>query len=367
MKKRPSFAGLSFCFLQREENHEQSELAYILGVEKELFERGLYLKLTSSCISKVDLTKDKPLLYVRCPRMPSDLEAKLGYRRSNHSPNKKVKIFGFQSMIITDIEVEIGLELPVGCITSPGDRSDGSYLIPERRKFIQKHKLLPYLDIGDCGFDTLDNFEEIRETASIPIIDYNRRNEKIDEKTLRARGYDNKGIPFAPCGVLCRSNGHDERKKRVSYVCRKKCLASPSFVPFPISGCRYLARECGYSTHMSIVAHPRVTCEIPRSSDRWKKIRNLRSASERTNGATKEADLDILETPRIYGLDRASIEATMACITTLLKRVMKFIIKVTLNLMKYLKTWKRSYREKLEVPKVPDSILSLLKGKRSPP
>ena len=367
VKKRPSFVALSFCFLPNDEKREKSELARILGVERKLSQKGLYLKLTSSCISRIDLTRDEPLIYVKCPRMPSDLEAKIGYRRSNHNPNKKVKIFGYQSVITTNIEIEIGLELPIGCITSPGDELDGSYLISERKKLIQKHSLFPYLDIGDCGFDIIDNFKEIRETGSIPIIDYNIRNEKTDEETLKSRGYDKKGVPFAPCRTLCKSNGYDEREKRVSFVCRKQCLTSPSFVPDPISGCKYLAKECGYSTHMSIKAHPRLVCEIPRSSDRWGKIRNLRLASERTNGTTKEADLDILESPRIYGLAAASIEAIMACITTLLKRVTRFIIKVTLNLMKYLKTWDKSYKRKLQGPKVPAFILSLIKGKKSFP
>jgi len=96
---------------------------------------------------------------------------------------------------------------------------------------------------------------------------------------------------------------------------------------------------------MSIKAHPRLICEIPRCSDRWKKTRNLRSASERSNGTCKSSDLDILESPRIYGLKMASIEATMACITTLLKRTMHFVIRVTLNLIKYLETWDESTRK----------------------
>ncbi len=146
-----------------------------------------------------------------------------------------------------------------------------------------------------------------------------------------------------------RPNGYDKEKKRVSFVCRKECLTCPLAVPDSIKDCKYLENECGYSTHMSIKAHPRLISEIPRCSDRWKKIRNFRSASERSNGTCK-SDLDILESPRIYGLTMASIEATMTCITTLLKRVMSFIIGITLNLMKHLKTWDKSYKKKLEAP-----------------
>ena len=367
VRKKPTFAALSFCFIPKEEDQKQSELAYILLLEKKLSQQGLYLQLLSSCISKIDLTKDEPLIYVRCPRMPADLEAKIGYRRSNHNPNKKVKVFGYQAMITTNIELEIGLELPVGCVTSPADKLDGSYLIPEREKFIKEHGFLPYFDIGDCGFDIEKNFHRIRSTYSIPIIDYNKRGEKTDIKSLMMRGYDEKGTPFAPCGALCKSNGHDEKKKRLSFVCRKQCLTSSLAVPNPIEACKYLSNECGYSTHISIRAYPRLICEIPRCSDRWKKIRNLRSASERSNGTTKSSDLDILDSPRIYGLAMASIEATMACITTLLKRMMRFVIGITLNLMRYLKTWERSYKKRLEAPKVPTFILSLIQRKRSPP
>ncbi|MFQ5868237.1 MAG: transposase, partial [bacterium] len=367
VKKRPTFAALSFCFIPKEEEQRQSELAYILGLEKRLSQQGLYLKLLSSCISKIDLTKDEPLIYVNCPRVPADLEAKIGYRRSNHNPNRKVKVFGYQAMITTNIELEIGLELPVGCKVTSADKLDGSYLIPEREKLIQNHGFLPYLDIADSGFDIEKNFHRIRSTSSIPVIDYNKRGERTDIETLKMRGYDDRGIPFAPCLALCKSNGYDEKKKRLSFVCRKQCLTSPRAVPNPVEACKYLSNECGYSTHVSIKAHPRLICEVPRCSDRWKKIRNLRSASERSNGTTKSSDLDILESPRIYGLAMASIEATMACITTLLKRMMRFVIGITVNLMRYLKTWKRSYKNKLAAPNVPTFILSLIQRKRSPP
>ncbi|MBA7650266.1 hypothetical protein ES703_58069 [subsurface metagenome] len=276
-------------------------------------------------------------------------------------------MFGYQAMITTNIELEIDLELPVGCITSPGDELDGSYLIPEREKLIKEHGFLPYFDIGDCGFDIKKNFDHIRNTCSIPVIDYTERNEKTDIKSLRKRGYDKKGTPFAPCGALCKPNGYDKEKKRGSFVCRRQCLTSSLAVPNPIDACKYLGTECGYSTHMSIRAHPRLVCEIPRCSDRWKKIRNLRSASERSNGTCKSSDLDILDSPRIYGLAMASIEATMACITTLLKRMMRFVIGITLNFMRYLKTWNKSYNKKLATPKVPTFILSLIQRKRSPP
>jgi len=52
VKKRPTFAALSFCFLPKEDDQKRSELAYILLLEKRLSQQGLYLKLLNSCISK---------------------------------------------------------------------------------------------------------------------------------------------------------------------------------------------------------------------------------------------------------------------------------------------------------------------------
>jgi len=73
---------------------------------------------------------------------------------------------------------------------------------------------LPYFDIGDCGFDIKKNPLHARSTCSIPVFDYNKRKEKTDIKSLRKRGYDKKGTPFAPCGASCKSNGYDEKKKK---------------------------------------------------------------------------------------------------------------------------------------------------------
>jgi len=136
VKKRPTFRILSFCFVPKENYQKQSELAHILGLKKRLLEEGLYLKLFSSSISRIDLTRDEPLVYVSCPKVSADPEAKVGYKRANYNPNKKAQVFDYQAMITTNIELEIGLELPVGCACSPADELDGSESFPEREKLI---------------------------------------------------------------------------------------------------------------------------------------------------------------------------------------------------------------------------------------
>lgn len=96
-----------------------------------------------------------------------------------------------------------------------------------------------------------------------------------------------------------------------------------------------------------------------------KRLETFAQSLKRSNGTCKSSDLDILESSRIYGLVMASIEVTMACITTLLKRVIRFVIKITLNLKRFLKTWDKSYKKKLEVPKVPAFIVSFSWKKKS--
>ena len=87
-----------------------------------------------------------------------------------------------------------------------------------------------------------------------------------------------------------------------------------------------------------------VLCEIPRGTKRWKKIRNLRPASERTN-STAKSDLDILARPQVMGLERAAILGQLACIVVLLKRFLNFVVRVTVTLRKAIitsskKLWK---------------------------
>jgi len=116
---------------------------------------------------------------------------------------------------------------------------------------------------------------------------------------------------------------------------------------------------------MSIIQHPRLVNEIPRGSERWKKLHNLRSSSERTNSTTK-SDLDILEHPRVMGLERAKILAQMACISTLLKKVMHFIVKVTLTWRKHISTNDKRWWKGLQLRKIP-TFLSNMLHPRAPP
>lgn len=315
--------------------HDQT--AKVFGVEDELNKASLMILPLENNISKIDLNlKDNPV-FVKCPKMPSDLEAKIGYRRSKYTPDKKEKVFGFLAVISTAVEPETGLELPIAALTStPASKPDGKMFIPLKEQIKSSHpSIKTYADIGDAGFDMTYNYHYVRKNGSFPFFDYNPRGENLSQQALWKRGYDQYGHAFAPCKITCHPNGYDPQEKRLSFVCRKQCLSKNA--PQPIKDCPHFDNECGYSTHIPISRNPRLFTEIPRNTKRWKEIRNLRSSAERTNSGTK-SDLDILERPKVYGLKRAAVLTQIACIALLIKRFLSFVINISLTLRKYWKT-----------------------------
>lgn len=365
--KPPSIQVCAFKLLpyNPEVFNEKDQTASLFGVEEELKKHNLMLVSLRSNISKLELNLMDNPVYVRCPRMSYDLDAKVGYRRSKYNPNKKEKVFGYQVVISTSIEPETGLEIPVACVTKPGSAHDGNYFIhlKEQIKW-QHHYFKTSIDIGDCGFDQEQDYDYARAEGSIPIFDYNVRREKLTQEVLYQRGYNQDGWPYAPCSTLCRPNGYDKVHKRLSFTCGKQCVRPPerAFIPEPITNCPHLANSSGFATHRAISENPRLLCEIPRGTKRWKKIRNLRPASERTN-STAKADLDILAHPQVMSLERAGILAQIACIVVLLKRFLDFVAKITLTLRKAVATHSLKLWKQLELKKVPSHLISIIQRK----
>ena len=67
-----------------------------------------------------------------CPKVPSDLEAKVGYHVNNKNPSEKEAVFGYVHLRTTDLNRELALELPLGNATSPADANEGSEFIAHR-------------------------------------------------------------------------------------------------------------------------------------------------------------------------------------------------------------------------------------------
>jgi len=330
----------------------------IFGVQEELKSPGLDVIVRKINFHSINIDQIDSFFF-RCPKLPSDTEARIGVRRNPKNPDKIEKIFGYNAILTTSIELSLGLELPVGCLTISGNAEEGNQFIPLKQR-LSRHHPHTKIDLADAKYDELHNYQHARTTGSIPLIDYNIRNEDVSLEGLKQRGFDRNGWPFAPCGVLCRPNGFDYQFQRATFTCQRQCVFSnESRLKEYSQSCPLFINYHGFIKHMSIGQHPRLITEIIRGTPRYQKLRSLRPASERLNSTAKD-DLEILDKPRIRGIKHASILAQLTLMTILLKRVSKFVIKVTLAVRKERIKNPNGFIT-IRGPKVPKFIINLVR------
>jgi hypothetical protein len=360
--QRPKVEVLTLCL--REANPDKLNIFnQIFGLEKELQNAELDLIVKRGIITRIALDDSvyTDSFSFRCPKLPADRDARIGVRRNPQNPNRKQKIFGFNAVIDTSIEMDLGLELPVACTTIAGNAEEGRHFITNKEQILTYHEKTSKVDLADAKYDEHHNYQFSRSQGSIPIIDYNPRNENITAAALKDRGYDRNGWPYAPCGILTRPNGFDFKCQRASFSCRRQCVDSknPQIIQYA-SNCPYWINYHGFSKHMSVREFPRVITEVVRGTERHQKLKTLRSASERTNSSAKD-DFSILAKPRIRGLENAAVLAQMAVIVVLIKRIAHFIVRVTLVFRERLQNNKSPPRPIfIQGPEVPKFILNLI-------
>lgn len=364
--KKPPKIELLKMKLVPDEGHppdEQSGTAMLLGVKDLLGRHGLRIHLINSNISLINPDQDTATF--SCPKLPKDTDARVGVRRDPKNPNRKEKIFGYNIVLSTSVELDIKLELPVAVTNIPGNAEEGKKIIDNTEQIIAHHGCQTKIDIADAKYDTTENYEFLRRNGSIPVIDYNPRNENLTEKHLRERGYDRNGWPFAPCGIVTRPNGFDKKRQRHTFCCLKQCLNMKATgiknlqQEYDIAACRYIHNETGYTAHACIADNPRLYNEIPRGTDRYNEIKRVRSASERTNSTLKE-DLDIIGKPFVYNKEKAGILAQIGAISLLLYKALAFVARISARFLKYNSTKDPNLAEKLQPHYVPPSIMSLI-------
>jgi hypothetical protein len=157
-----------------------------------------------------------------CPKVPSDLEAKVGYHVDNKHPAKKALVFGYVHLTTTDLNSECGLELPLGNSTYPANANEGTACIAHRTTLAMP--VLPgQVQLGDAANDVVANYLWMHARGGIAVFDDNPRNEHLDPESLLNRGYDPYGPPYAPGGRLCRSHGYDYQTQSRQYGCARQC------------------------------------------------------------------------------------------------------------------------------------------------
>jgi hypothetical protein len=360
--KRPRVEVLTLC-LQEANPNKPSIFNRIFGLEHELQRAGLDLIVKRGVITSIVLNESTKTdaFFFRCPKLPADMDARIGVRLNPQNPNQKQKIFGFNAVVDNSIELDLGLELPVACTNIAGNAEEGRHFITNRVQVQAYHGKTSKIDLADAKYDELNNYAFSRSHGAIPLIDYNPRNETTTQLALKHRGYDQNGWPYAPCGLLTRPNGFDFNSQRASFTCRRQCLQSkdPAITKYA-HDCPYWINYHGFTKHMSIKEFPRLITEILRGTYRHQKLKALRSASERTNSTAKD-DFCILAKPKVRGIEHAAILSQMAVIVVLLKRITRFIIKITIALRKQLLTNKAPpHPHFIPGPKVPNFIHNLI-------
>jgi hypothetical protein len=359
---RPKVEVLTLS-LEEANPEKPSIVNQIFELKEELQAAGLDCVVKRGIFTKIvmgdDTTTDS--FFFRCPKLPSDMDARIGIRRNPQNPNKKQKIFGFDAIIDTAVEIALGIELPVACTTIAGNAEEGRHYITNREQILEYHGTTSKIDLGDAKYDEHHNYEFSRSHGAIPIIDYNPRNENLSITALKQRGYDQNGWPYAPCGIVTRPNGFDFSCQRASFSCRRQCVSSknPTIVAYA-RDCPYWMNYHGFTKHMSIRQFPRLILEVIRGTYRYRKLKALRPASERMNSTAKE-DFCILAKPKVRGINHAGVLAQIAVMVVLLKRIARFIVTVTLAFRKEIQNNKSPpHRISITGPKVPAFILNLI-------
>ena len=261
-----------------------------------------------------------------CPKVPSDLDAKVGYHIDNKNPQKTERVFGYLQQKTTNIDVDLGVELPVGNSTYPANVHEGRHFQAHRAKIA-----IPFrsrqVELTDAGYDVVKNYQSIRGRGGLPIIAYNPRHENLSAEALLARGYETNGTPYAPCGRLCRSNGYDDRSDSRQYVCGLPC-------PWPErERCPHGQKVRGYTRRMAFTAYPRLIGPMQRGTEAWKILYAARTASERTNSYDQEV-IGTGRPQKLRGLRAFRFCGAIRTVAHLLRRALQFVLDVTYTLGK---------------------------------
>jgi len=358
--------SLKLAFTDGTSTTEQNNNAAYFDIHDELRKQGLCIQTIRS---NIDNFTDDGSIIIACPKLPKDTDAKIGVRRHPINPDKKEKIFGYNAIFSTSVEPHLGIELPVAVSNISGNAEEGSYLVINKEQIQKHHNCKTAADLADSKFDIISNYHYIRSHGAIPVIDYNPRSEKLSKDDLLKRGYDQHGIPFAPCGLLTRPNGFDQKYQRLTCCCFKQCrkLTPKALgelkIHYDLAICPYTRNETGYTKHMYVKEHPRLINAIPRGTKKYQQLKQHRSASERINSAVKE-DIPILRKPRVTNGFRAKILAQLAASVILLKRAFSFIAKITTLVRKYHRATDQKIKAKLQLlltpPAVPTFIQKLI-------
>lgn len=314
------------CGLPRPDAPDGRQVLRRLGLEVRLAE-GVFLQLVHCSV-----VRQGDDLYLSCPRVPTDMEARLGVHLSPRTGEKEY-IFGRDVIITSSVEMRLaGLTLPVGLSLYPANINEGTVFVAHDAQ-VEAHFLNERVHVLDGAYDNESNYAHLRAKECLPVIDYNPRREDLRPKTLQARGYNERGWPYADCGRLMPPLEPMSPIGQATHACHCQCLQDE--LDENQSPCSHLSHPLGQVKRMSIADYPRLVAEIIRGTPERKKVEGLRSPSESVNSYAQHCTS--LKAPRVRGNEAFFARAHLSLLGLLLRKVVDFIVDMT-NLLRRIPT-----------------------------
>jgi hypothetical protein len=101
--------AFTLAFADGQPTEEQNNTAVLFKVKENLDKQNLCINTIRSNVSCINLDDDS--MTMSCPKLPTDTDAKIGVRRNPQNPNKKQKIFGYNLVLTTSVELHLKIEL----------------------------------------------------------------------------------------------------------------------------------------------------------------------------------------------------------------------------------------------------------------
>ncbi len=240
--------------------------------------------------------------YVNRYRKPhTDPDARWGAKAGRDGED--YRWLGYKMHLVADATYEI----PLMPIVTPANASDSPLMIPlldKNKTLVNGFSLTQVL--ADKGYDAGENHRAVVEDfKAIPIIDIRKLKKK--EHRFDKDIADENGVPYCAWGVPMVFWGYDKKQKRLKYRCPQACGKQ---------GCTWLDKcstsEYGHVVKIKISDDYKRFCQVPRHTEKWKKLYNKRVSIERVFSRLKKDGGGRLVNHRIRGLDKVTLNCLLS-------------------------------------------------------
>jgi hypothetical protein len=106
-------------FNDGELTEEQTTTAILFGVDQHLQQQQLCINALRSNETNINFSDGS--MTICCPRLRKDTDARIGVRHYPQNPDKIQKIFGYNLVLSTSVELQLNIELPVAVSNIAGN------------------------------------------------------------------------------------------------------------------------------------------------------------------------------------------------------------------------------------------------------